>query len=63
MGEAVVTVFEEVLITETVVPPAFVTYAYSPLGVKARPVGLLPTVTVDVTVFEAVLITETVPLP
>jgi len=56
-----VTVFVEVLITETVLELKFVTYTLLPSGLTAMPGGSEPTAIVDITVLFVVLITDTVP--
>jgi len=53
------TVLSLVRITETVLSPIFATYAYSPAGFTATPIGLDIPATVAVTKSVAVSITET----
>jgi len=55
-----ITVFVEVLITDTEAESVFVTYTLLPSGLTHTPTGSDPTVMVDTTVFFAVLITLTV---
>ena len=53
-----ITVFENELITETLLLPELVTYTWVPSGVTLKLTGKVPTATVASTVFVLVLMTD-----